>query len=145
VVIASDTAPVREVLNDKNGLLVPFFDIEQLANCVIEVLTDPPLFRSIRVQARKTILDQYDLARICLPRMMAFIQKARRFRHGGLDRGGAGSRPVLDADVVGLQRDSVAVIDGRISDRSEGAALSADIQFASTTNGGSNFGRTKPK
>jgi len=76
VVIGSDTAPVREVLNDKNGLLVPFFDIEQLANCVIEVLTDPPLFRSIRVQARKTILDQYDLARICLPRMMAFIQKA---------------------------------------------------------------------
>jgi hypothetical protein len=50
--------------------------IEQLANCVIEVLTDPSLFRSIRVQARKTILDQYDLARICLPRMMAFIQKA---------------------------------------------------------------------
>ena len=76
MVIASDTAPVREVVNDKNGLLVPFFDIEQLANSVIEVLTDPPLFRSIRVQARKTILDQYDLARICLPRMMAFIQKA---------------------------------------------------------------------
>ena len=41
MVIASDTAPVREVLNDKNGLLVPFFDIEQLANSVIEVLTDP--------------------------------------------------------------------------------------------------------
>ena len=76
MVIASDTAPVREVVNDKNGLLVPFFDIEQLANSVIEVLTDPPLFRSIRVQARKIILDQYDLARICLPRMMAFIQKA---------------------------------------------------------------------
>ena len=35
MVIASDTAPVREVVNDKNGLLVPFFDIEQLANCVI--------------------------------------------------------------------------------------------------------------
>jgi hypothetical protein len=56
--------------------LVPFFDIEQLANCVIEVLTHPRRFRSIRVQARQTILDQYDLARICLPRMMAFIQKA---------------------------------------------------------------------
>ena len=76
VVIGSDTAPVREVLNDKNGLLVPFFDIEQLAQRVIEVLTYPRRFHSIRVQARQTILDQYDLARICLPKMMAFIQNA---------------------------------------------------------------------
>ena len=76
VIIGSDTAPVREVLNDKNGLLVPFFDIELLAQRVIEVLTYPRRFRSIKVQARQTILDQYDLVRICLPKMLAFIQKA---------------------------------------------------------------------
>ncbi len=76
VVIGSDTAPVREVLNEKNGLLVPFFDVEQLANCVIEVLANPPRSHPIRVQARQTILDQYDLARICLPKMMGFIPKA---------------------------------------------------------------------
>ena len=76
LVIGSDTAPVREVLNNENGLLVPFFDIEQLAERVIEALTNPRQFRSIRAQARRTILDQYDLARICLPKMMAFIQKA---------------------------------------------------------------------
>jgi glycosyltransferase involved in cell wall biosynthesis len=76
LVIASDTAPVREVVNDENGLLVPFFDIQQLAEKVIEALTYPRRFRSIRAQARRTILDQYDLARICLPKMMAFIQKA---------------------------------------------------------------------
>jgi glycosyltransferase involved in cell wall biosynthesis len=31
VVIGSNTDPVREVLNAKNGILVPFFDVDQLA------------------------------------------------------------------------------------------------------------------
>lgn len=76
LVIGSDTAPVREVLNNENGLLVPFFDIEQIAERVTEALAFPRRFRSIRTQARRTILDQYDLARVCLPKMMAYIQKA---------------------------------------------------------------------
>ena len=75
LVIGSDTAPVREVLNNQNGLLVPFFDNEQLSDRVIEALAFPHRFGSVRVQARQTITDQYDLARICLPKMMAFIQK----------------------------------------------------------------------
>jgi glycosyltransferase involved in cell wall biosynthesis len=76
LVIGSDTASVREVLNDENGVLTPFFDTEQLAERVIEALTFPRRFRSVRAQARRTILEQYDLTRICLPKMMAFIQKA---------------------------------------------------------------------
>ena len=76
VVIGSDTPPVREVINNKNGLLVPFFDIEQLAARVIEALAFPRRFNSIRAQARRTILERYDLARICLPQMMVFIQEA---------------------------------------------------------------------
>jgi glycosyltransferase involved in cell wall biosynthesis len=75
LVIGSDTPPVREVLNSENGLLTPFFDTEQLAELVTEALTFPRRFRSVRAQARRTILDQYDLARICLPKMMSFIQK----------------------------------------------------------------------
>jgi glycosyltransferase involved in cell wall biosynthesis len=74
LVIGSDTAPVREVLNDQNGLLVPFFDNDQLSDRVIEALAFPHRFHSARLQARQTILDQYDLARICLPKMMAFVQ-----------------------------------------------------------------------
>ncbi len=77
LVIGSDTAPVREVLNGKNGLLVPFFDIDQLAERVIEALAYPRRFEPIRAQARQTILDQYDLTRICLPKLMAFVQKMR--------------------------------------------------------------------
>jgi glycosyltransferase involved in cell wall biosynthesis len=74
VVVGSDTVPVREVVNSKNGLLVPFFDVQGLADQVIEPLAYPARFRSLRVQARQTILDRYDLTRICLPKMNAFIQ-----------------------------------------------------------------------
>ena len=78
LVIGSDTDPVREVLNSENSLLVPFFDTEQLSERVIEALSFPRRFRSLRAQARRTILDQYDLARICLPKMMAFIHTSNR-------------------------------------------------------------------
>jgi glycosyltransferase involved in cell wall biosynthesis len=78
VVIASDTPPVREVLNDENGVLVPFFDIEQLAERVVEALSEPRQFRTIRTQARRTVVDHYDLARICLPKMMTFIKQVSK-------------------------------------------------------------------
>ena len=78
VVIGSDTAPVREVLNNENGILVPFFDTQQLAGRVIEALTYPRRFHAIRAEARRTILNQFDLARVCLPKMMAFIQNVIR-------------------------------------------------------------------
>jgi glycosyltransferase involved in cell wall biosynthesis len=76
VVIGSDTAPVREVINGENGILVPFFDPDQLAERVIEALAYPRQFRSIRANARRTILDQYDLKRTCLPKLTAFIHRS---------------------------------------------------------------------
>ena len=75
LVIGSDTAPVREVLNGKNGMLVPFFNVEGLAAQIIEALAYPRRFRAFRVEARRTVLGQYDLARICLPRMLNFMKK----------------------------------------------------------------------
>jgi glycosyltransferase involved in cell wall biosynthesis len=74
VVIGSDTDPVREVLNSKNGLLVPFFDIESLAERVVEVLTHPHQFMSLRAQARRKIIEQYDVAQVCLPKMLALMK-----------------------------------------------------------------------
>jgi len=53
---------------------VPFFEVDQIAAQVIEALTHPRRFRSIRTQARRTILDEYDLERICLPKLMAFVR-----------------------------------------------------------------------
>jgi glycosyltransferase involved in cell wall biosynthesis len=74
VVIASDTAPVRELINGTNGLLVPFFNATQLAERVIEVLADPHRSHAMRAEARRTVLDRYDVKRVCLPAMISFIQ-----------------------------------------------------------------------
>jgi glycosyltransferase involved in cell wall biosynthesis len=74
LVIGSDTAPVREVLDGDNGMLVPFFDVDQLADRVIDALAHPGRFRKIRKAARRTILDRYDLARTCLPALLDFVR-----------------------------------------------------------------------
>jgi glycosyltransferase involved in cell wall biosynthesis len=75
VVIGSDTAPVREVISDGNGILVPFFDIDQLAERVIEVLSHPRRFDGMRERARQTIVARYDVERHCLPKMMNLIKE----------------------------------------------------------------------
>jgi len=76
VVIGSDTPPVREVIDGDNGILVPFFDTNQIADRVIEALARPRRFHAVRTQARRTVLDRYDLARICVPRMMGCVVPA---------------------------------------------------------------------
>src|SRR5262249_1611324 len=73
LVIGSDTAPVREVINGQNGILVPFFDIEQLADRVIDALTHPRRFHSFRTEARRTAIDYYDVTRVCLPELLEFV------------------------------------------------------------------------
>jgi glycosyltransferase involved in cell wall biosynthesis len=78
VVIGSDTAPVREVIDGENGVLVPFFDTNQLADSVIEALAYPRRFHAMRTQARRTALHNFDLERICLPKMMSFIYESGR-------------------------------------------------------------------
>lgn len=74
LVIGSDTAPVREIIKKDNGLLVPFFDTDQLSKRLIEALAHRERFSSLRAAARQTILDQYDLERTCLPALVAFIR-----------------------------------------------------------------------
>jgi glycosyltransferase involved in cell wall biosynthesis len=77
LVIGSNTAPVRDVLNESNGLLVPFFDTERLATAVVGALAQPQRYRQIRTAARQTILDHYDLARHCLPALTEFVLGGR--------------------------------------------------------------------
>ncbi len=62
VVVASQTAPVEEVIQDGvNGLLVDFFDVDAIVERVIEVLDHPDGMQAIRDQARQTIVEKYDL------------------------------------------------------------------------------------
>jgi glycosyltransferase involved in cell wall biosynthesis len=73
LVIGSDTAPVREVIDGTNGILVPFFDKDLLAQRVIEVLADRPKYAALRVKARETVLERFDMMRLCMPRLRQLI------------------------------------------------------------------------
>jgi glycosyltransferase involved in cell wall biosynthesis len=72
-IVASDTAPVREVMEDgRNGLLVDFFDHQALAERVEELLDRPEQFAQIRAEARRTVEQRFALARL-LPRQVKIL------------------------------------------------------------------------
>lgn len=76
LVIGSDTAPVREVIeHGRNGLLVDFFSPTQLAETVCQVLADPLRYTSLRKAARQTVVDGYDFQACSLPRYMRLIDE----------------------------------------------------------------------
>ena len=74
LVIGSDTPPVREVIDGTNGILVPFFDVEQLSERVIEALAHPRRFAEFRARARRTAVEQYDVERKCVPQLVASLR-----------------------------------------------------------------------
>lgn len=79
LVVASDTPPVREVIEDGvNGLLTPFHDADALAERVASVLAEPQRYERIRTAARQTIVDRYDLAGHCLPRQVELVDRVAR-------------------------------------------------------------------
>jgi len=77
LIVGSRTQPVDEVIADgENGLLVDIFEPQQIARRVIDALTDRPAFAAIRVNARKTIVENYDLRTICLPAQLRLLKMA---------------------------------------------------------------------
>jgi glycosyltransferase involved in cell wall biosynthesis len=73
LVVASDTEPVREVASDgHNALFTDMRSPKAIAQTIIHALDNRDHLQSVRVQARQTILDRYDL-RILLPRQLAFL------------------------------------------------------------------------
>lgn len=76
LIIGSKTKPVEEVIKDKkNGLLVDFFDYKKLSLMVTDVLNNPEKYSSIKKEARKTIIDNYDLESVCLPKQIEIFKK----------------------------------------------------------------------
>lgn len=74
MVVASDTAPVREVIRDgHNGWLVDFFQPEALAERVVQCLRDAPSLLNLRRAARQTVVQGYDLRTRCLPQQMELV------------------------------------------------------------------------
>ncbi len=73
LLVASDTAPVREVMQDGvNALLTDFFSPEQLAARLHEALDNQEKLQHLRDAARQTILDKYSLHKL-IPLHLALI------------------------------------------------------------------------
>ena len=73
LVVASNTAPVREVITDGiNGVLVDFFKPDQLAAALDRVLAQPKQFDHLREKARATVLAKYDMPS-CLRHKLAWL------------------------------------------------------------------------
>jgi glycosyltransferase involved in cell wall biosynthesis len=74
-VIGSRTPPVEEVIRDGiNGQLVNFFDVQAWSAALIEALAHPERFDELRHEARRTIIEGYDLRTRCLPQLIKFYE-----------------------------------------------------------------------
>jgi glycosyltransferase involved in cell wall biosynthesis len=81
-IVASDTAPVREVMtHGETGLLVDFHDHEALARQVVEVLARPGDYAQLGPSARRRMIERYDFETQCLPehirRINSLLPKTR--------------------------------------------------------------------
>jgi glycosyltransferase involved in cell wall biosynthesis len=75
-VIGSRTAPVEEVLrHGENGLLTDFFSPHDIAAQVERLLADRAAARRLGDQARRTVVEGFDLARVCLPRQRRLAEE----------------------------------------------------------------------
>ena len=77
LVVGSATPPVMEVIeHGQNGLLVDFFDLGAWSTALTEALAHPDSFAAVKRAARQTVLERYDLTRICLPKLIDFVERA---------------------------------------------------------------------
>ena len=75
LVVGSRVPPVEEAIRDGfNGRLVDFFDVAGWSRTLTESLADPKTFEPLRVQARRTVQERYDLKSVCLPKMVALVE-----------------------------------------------------------------------
>jgi glycosyltransferase involved in cell wall biosynthesis len=74
-VLASDTEPVREMIEDgRNGLLRGFYDVEGFATRAVEVLRDPEAFRHLGRKAADRIRSDYAID-VTLPRLARLFEQ----------------------------------------------------------------------
>ena len=95
LVVGSRTPPVEEAIRDgENGLLVDFFSPEEIAARVDEAIRmDSTL---IRRRARATVIERYDLKRVCLPAQLGLV--SRLLKNQRADAGAAADVQHLAGD-----------------------------------------------
>ncbi len=75
-IVASDTAPVKEVItHNETGRLVDFFDKQALTTQVVELLQHQTERERLGKAARHHVVEHYDLHRVCLPRQLDWVEK----------------------------------------------------------------------
>jgi glycosyltransferase involved in cell wall biosynthesis len=73
-IVASDTEPVREIIQDGvNGRLFPFFDEKALAERVRETLAEKEKSAAMAAEARRIAVAKYDYETVCLPQWREFL------------------------------------------------------------------------
>jgi glycosyltransferase involved in cell wall biosynthesis len=79
LVVGSKTPPVMEAIrHGDNGLLVDFFDVDGLADTVVDVLSNPTRWAPLRSRARALAIERYDLKRVCLPQQLRLLNSLAR-------------------------------------------------------------------
>jgi glycosyltransferase involved in cell wall biosynthesis len=74
LIVGSATPPVLEVLKDgENGLAVDFFAIRQLTERIVQALAEPQRMKKLRLAARATAVERFDLKRTVLPNWLALL------------------------------------------------------------------------
>ena len=75
-IVASDTAPVREMIHSPDlGRVVPFHAPDRVADEVLSLLADAPARAALGQAARQAMVEGYDLKRHCLPRQLDWVRE----------------------------------------------------------------------
>jgi glycosyltransferase involved in cell wall biosynthesis len=105
LVVGSRTPPVEEAIRDgENGLLTDFFSAEQIAATVEKGLIHQEDLKPLRAAARRTVVERYDLKRVCLPAQVELVARLQE----QLDRG-QGGVGVQNVDALQPDAQSAAV------------------------------------
>ena len=100
LVLGSRTPPVEEVIRDgENGLVVDFFSPDAIAEKVDQALAMDQ--RPLRAAARETVVQRYDLKRVCLPAQLRLVEALKGQR--------ADARPAADVQDLAGHKARVAV------------------------------------
>ena len=74
-IVASSTPPVEEVIrNNDTGILVDFFDYENLADEIVRLLENPVKRDKLGNAARAYVQENFDLKTRCLPRQIEWAE-----------------------------------------------------------------------
>jgi glycosyltransferase involved in cell wall biosynthesis len=83
-IVASDTAPLQEAIHHgETGRLFDFFSPAALAREVVDLLARPDERQRLGHNARELAIAQYDLKAVCLPQMLALIERVATQKRAG--------------------------------------------------------------